>query len=170
MNDSADVKKKREEINRLMNSALTAQAIVRGMTSEQAQAFVARLILDEKRIWMDLDKMAQRMRRKQAQEVFLREYVAALLKNQPDLESDEIINFLSQKFPHMEKNARREIILSAIWEFSRDVGQCHICEKPLSRGSADTHFLHEVDCGYDIDGCDCDIPVHEDCCPECNAP
>ena len=49
-----------------------------------------------------------------------------------------------------------------------DEGICQICGKQLSYSSPDTHFLHEPNCGYDTVGCNCDLPVHEECCPGCS--
>ena len=44
---------------------------------------------------------------------------------------------------------------------------CCICNKPFTYEECiNRHDLHEPEC--DENDCDCDLPCHEHCCPECN--
>ena len=47
---------------------------------------------------------------------------------------------------------------------------CEVCGKPFTEQEwYDSHNWHEPGCGFAKNGiCECDRPVHEQCCPICN--
>lgn len=47
---------------------------------------------------------------------------------------------------------------------------CEVCSKGFTEEEwYDKHDMHNKGCGFGPNGfCDCDRPVHEQCCPLCN--
>lgn len=170
-------KEARQRVAAIVEITKTAATVYDYKPAENRASFVGELAqraaayaTDEQRSelldW--LKAQAQAHRRQMAENEAVIVEVQRWMMLYLDIEDDDLVAMAAAAFPHQNNRSRKEAVRQAILEFKRDKDECRICGYALSLSSADTHFLHEPDCGIDLGGCDCHIPVHDLCCPECN--